>query len=50
MCGRVAQTKNPTEYGSMLKVDWTELSWFPALCRISEHGRPKLRNRHLREN
>ncbi len=23
MCGRVAQTKNPVEYGSMLKVDWT---------------------------
>src|SRR3954463_11476985 len=24
MCGRVAQTKNPTEYGSMLKVDFTK--------------------------
>src|ERR671912_630838 len=23
MCGRVAQAKNPTEYGSMLKVDFT---------------------------
>src|SRR5918993_4999704 len=24
MCGRVAQAKNPTEYGSMLKVDFTK--------------------------
>src|SRR5215208_5842929 len=23
MCGRVAQAKNPTEYGSMLKIDFT---------------------------
>src|SRR4051812_25355444 len=24
MCGRVAQAKNPSEYGSMLKVDFTK--------------------------
>ena len=23
MCGRVAQAKNPVEYGSMLKIDFT---------------------------
>jgi hypothetical protein len=24
MCGRVAQAKNPAEYGSMLKIDFTK--------------------------